>query len=212
MIYSMRAGAAEADPVGGLSCVRRNRGKHVTMKKTVWLAVFLALIALAGYRAQAAEEPTYMEMIQGKTRIITDATELIKKDKRNAEAYYARGGAHLDLGQIYKMMFGQAYSTEQDSLIKAEFEAAVSDFSAAIDLKPDLVHAYVMRGMAYGQMKLSAAAVADFTRAIGIDPNSGYAYYARGREYWANGDYLKAKEDYDKAVELDPQWKDNFYR
>jgi tetratricopeptide (TPR) repeat protein len=182
------------------------------MKKTVRFGLILALIGLAAYPAVAAEEPTFMEQIQERNKIISESTERITKDKDDFDAYYARGTAHFQLGQIYIIIYNPTYSKDQNAMIKAELEAAVADFSKVVDLKADFVQAYIMRGMAYGQMKLSAAAVADFTHAIGLDPKNGYAYYGRGREYWATGDYLKAKEDYDKAVELDPQWKDNFYR
>jgi tetratricopeptide (TPR) repeat protein len=182
------------------------------MRKTLWFCVLSSVIALAAAGGFAAEEPTYLDQIKGNTTLINDATERIKKDKDDVEAYYVRGGSHFHLGQIYIMMYGPTYTHDQNKVIKDEFDAAVSDFTAVVDKKPDLLQAYIMRGMSYGQMGLSAAAIADFTHVITVDPKNGYAYYARGREYWAQGDYLKAKEDYDKAVELDPQWKDNFYR
>jgi tetratricopeptide (TPR) repeat protein len=178
------------------------------MKKTVLFVFISAAIIASACLAHAAEEPTFTELIQAETAIITKTTELIKKDKDDCGAYYMRGDAHFRLGQIYIALYG----AKRNEMIKEEFEAAVADFSAAVTIKPDLLQAFIMRGMAYGQLKLTAAAVADFTHVIQADPKNGYAYYARGREYWANGDYLKAKEDYDKAVELDPQWKDNFYR
>lgn len=182
------------------------------MKKVVWFGFLLAIVPFLVCPARSAEEPTYMEQIQADTTVIAEATERIKKDKDDFEAYYTRGSAHFQLGQIYIIMYSPAYSQDQNKVIKSAFEAAVTDFSAVVKIKPDFVQAFVMRGMAYGQMGLSAAAVADFTHAIGLDPQNGNAYYARGREYWATGDYLRAKEDYDKAVKLDPQWKDNFYR
>lgn len=181
------------------------------MKKTAWFGLFLLMVMSAVYPVCAAEGPTYMEQIQARNTIIAEATERITQDKKDVDAYYARGSAHRELGQIYILMYG-GYSKDQNSVIKAEFENAVADLTAAIDLKPDLLNAYISRGMAYGQLGLSAAAVADFTHAIDLDPKNARAYYARGLEYWEAGDYLKAKEDYDKAVELDPQWKDNFYR
>jgi tetratricopeptide (TPR) repeat protein len=182
------------------------------MKKTVLLGLVFTVITIAAYYVNAAEEPTYMERIQANTAVITEATELIKKDKDDFEAHYARGGAHFQLGQIYIVMYSPSYTADQNKVIKGEFEAAVTDFTAVVKINPDFFQAFVMRGMAYGQMGLSAAAIADFTHVIETDPKNGYAYYARGREYWATGDYLRAKEDYDRAVELDPQWKDNFYR
>ena len=182
------------------------------MKKIIWFCFASLLVPFLAYPIHAAEEPTYMDQIQADTKVINDATERIKKNKDDAEAYYARGGSHFQLGQIYIMMYAPAYSQDQNKVIKGEFEAAVADFTVVVEKKPELLQAFIMRGMAYGQMGLSAAAVADFSHVIEVDPKNGFAYYARGREYWANRDYLKAKEDYDKAVELDPQWKDNFYK
>jgi tetratricopeptide (TPR) repeat protein len=182
------------------------------MKKVICFGLLVAVVVFGGYPARSAEEPTYMERIQADNKVIAEATELIKKNKDDFEAYYARGGAHLQLGQRYIMMYSPAYTADQNKIIKSEFEAAVADFTDVVKINPDFIQAYIMRGMAYGQMGLSAAAVADFSHVIKVDPKNGNAYYARGREYWAAGDYLKAKEDYDKAVELDPQWKDYFYR
>lgn len=182
------------------------------MKKTVLLGLVFTAITIAACCVTAAEEPTYMERIQAETTVIAGATELINKNKDDYGAYYARGGAHFNLGLIYFIMYSPAYTTDQNKVIKGEFEAAVTDFTAVVEIKPDFSWAFIKRGMAYGQMGLSAAAIADFTHVIETDPKNGYAYYARGREYWATGDYLKAKEDYDRAVKLDPQWKDNFYR
>ncbi len=182
------------------------------MKKIIWLCLSLLVVPLFARAVLAADEPTYIERIQADNKIISDATERIKKDKDDVEAYYTRGGSHFQLGQIYIMMYAPRYSQDQTKVIKGEFEAAVADFTSVIDKKPDFLQAYIMRGMAYGQMHLSAAAIADFTHVIEADPKNGFAYYALGREYWAKGDYLKAKENYDKAVEIDPQWKDNFYR
>jgi tetratricopeptide (TPR) repeat protein len=182
------------------------------MKKIVLFCLASFLIPFLAQSVHAAEERTYMDQIQFDTKVISDATERIKKDKDDIEAYYARGGSHFQLGQVYIIMYGPSYSTDQNKVIKSEFEAAVADFTVVVDKKPELLQAFIMRGMAYGQMGLSAAAVADFTHVIEVDPKNGFAYYARGREYWAKEDYLRAKEDYDKAVELDPQWKNNFYK
>jgi tetratricopeptide (TPR) repeat protein len=182
------------------------------MKKAVWFGFLLVIVPFLAHGAHAADEPTYMDRIQADTKVISAATERLKKNKDDVDAHYTRGRAHFELGQIYIIMYSPAYSKGQNSVIKSEFEAAVADFTAAVTTKPDFVQAFIMRGMAYGQMGLSAAAVSDFTHVIEIDPENGYAYYARGREYWATGDYLNAKKDYDRAVELDPQWKDNFYK
>ncbi len=184
------------------------------MKRRETILTVCLMLLLPGLLAPAwgAEEKTFMEQIEADKKVIVESTAKIEKDKKDAGALYSRGAAHFHLGQLYIVMYGPGYTQERTKAIKDEFESSAADFSSVVELRPDLLQAYVMRGMSYGQMGLSNAAVADFTHVIEVDPNNSYAYYARGREYWARRDYLKAKEDYDKAVKLDPKWKDSFYR
>ena len=184
------------------------------MKRTATIITVCLGLLFSGLvvPVRGAEEKTFMEQIEADKKVILESTAKVEKDKKDADALYSRGAAHFHLGQLYIVMYSPSYTLERTKIIKDEFESSAADFSSVIDLRPDLLQAYIMRGMSYGQMGLSNAAIADFTYVIKVDPKNSYAYYARGREYWAGRDYLKAKQDYDKAVELDPRWKDSFYR
>jgi tetratricopeptide (TPR) repeat protein len=184
------------------------------MNSRVYIALALVIAVATGavVPARAASDKTFTDKIDANKKVIAEANERLKVDKKDVAALYARGAANFTLGQIYIVMYDPTYTQEQNKIIKKQFEDAVADFTTVIDLQPDLVQARIMRGMAYGQMGLSQTAIAEFSRVIEMSPNNAQAYYARGREYWQLREYDKAKEDYEKAVELDPQWKDFFYQ
>jgi tetratricopeptide (TPR) repeat protein len=77
----------------------------------------------------------------------------------DAAAYFTRGLAHAERGDL---------------------EAAIADFSKAIDLDPKAAAAYNNRGTAYADKGNFSAALADFFRAIELNPKNAAAYYLRG--------------------------------
>jgi tetratricopeptide (TPR) repeat protein len=65
--------------------------------------------------------------------------------------------AHFDRGMAF--------------LERREYDKAINEFSEAIRLDPNYVHAYVSRGNAYGIHGAVDKAIDDFTEAIRLDPN-----------------------------------------
>jgi tetratricopeptide (TPR) repeat protein len=129
----------------------------------------------------------------------------------------ATAGAFLDRGIIFAT--------------RGDYELAIEDFTEAINLKPDLYSAWMLRGRAlYASMSkvtsvgenfstigiyenLSASteqqavydrALADFNQAIQLEPNSAKAHYERSVVYLNKGDYDRAIADCSQAIKLDP--------
>ena len=69
--------------------------------------------------------------------------------------YFQRGIAHGELGN---------------------YDAAIADYTKAIEISPNLSQAYNNRGNAYDDLKNYDAAISDFTKAIEINPNLSVAY------------------------------------
>jgi tetratricopeptide (TPR) repeat protein len=88
------------------------------------------------------------------------------------------------------------------------FDAAISDFSGAIDLDPNYAEAYYERGYCYNEASNRdySKAIADETIAIELKPDFAHAYAERGYAYFMSGgrDASVAITDCNKAVELDP--------
>ncbi|MCB0210801.1 MAG: tetratricopeptide repeat protein [Anaerolineae bacterium] len=111
--------------------------------------------------------------------------------------------------------------------IEKDQNQAISNYSKAIELDPNLVPAYVNRGVVYllpnhysikldlnnsglyvnphdsGEIEL---AIQDFTHAIELNPNFAPAYIGRGGAYQFSGDFNKAIQDFTHAIELNPNF------
>lgn len=86
--------------------------------------------------------------------------------------------------------------------MKGEYDRAIIDYDAALRLDPDLVGAYLSRGLAYTILEDYVLAIADFDDALRIDPNLARGYYHRGSTLQEMGDQEGAERDCRKAREL----------
>ena len=89
-----------------------------------------------------------------------------------------------------------------------QYDRAIADYTAAIELKPDYAEAYNNRGFAYYLKGEFERAISDYTRAIQLRPNYPKAYNSRGVVYMQGG-YGAAKSvpDFDRAIELKPDFR-----
>ena len=109
-------------------------------------------------------------------RAISDFTEAIRLDPKNAVAFGIRG---------------RAYSK------KRNVGEAIADYTEAIRLNPKDDSAFYFRGEAYRQKADYDRAIADYTEAIRLNPKDVFAsYYARGGAYVDKGDYGHAISDF----------------
>jgi tetratricopeptide (TPR) repeat protein len=127
-------------------------------------------------------------------------------------------GAHLDRGILFAG--------------RNDFEQAIEEFTAALNLDRNLSTAYMLRGRALfagvskviavgdnfsgvstystggkvssAQQQVFEKAIADFTQAIRLDPNNALAYGERGNAYADKGDYDRAIADHTRTIKLDP--------
>lgn len=104
--------------------------------------------------------------------------------KPTVETYYQRGNAQFDLGN---------------------YQAAVEDYTAALEKDSSYVAAYFNRGLAYLELNQLKAAVDDYTKAIEINSNDADAYYQRGLAYQRLKDYSAAIADYTQVIQLNPE-------
>ena len=83
---------------------------------------------------------------------------------------------------------------------------AMADYTAALELNPDLPHTYFRRGTARFERKDYAGAVEDFTSAIEGMAEPVREYNSRGAAREALGDLDGAVEDLSRAIELEPDF------
>ncbi|OXM50069.1 tetratricopeptide repeat protein [Amycolatopsis alba] len=111
-------------------------------------------------------------------------TTALRMDPEYEWAYYMRGRAYEDLGDL---------------------PAALADFERAIDLAPDDAENHLQRGMTLRRLKQYSAALSSFSRAIELDPGNGWAHTWRAMTHQRSGDHPAALADIDVAVAANPE-------
>ena len=121
----------------------------------------------------------------------------------------------IEKRRLHKNTYTEFYKgiTSQDRADSAKTEAerqkcytdAITHYTEAIDLNPELTEAYSNRGNAYTLKMDFDAAIEDFNKAIDLDPENALFYNNRGLAYFWTGDFDAAIEDYRKAIDLAPE-------
>jgi len=101
----------------------------------------------------------------------------------------------------------ELYNQGLEHVKNGDIEAAIDNFTEAIELNPDHFFAHLNRGDCFGKKHQYERAVKDYSRAIELDDRSAEAYFNRGLCYADQGKRGRAVTDYTKTIELDPQNK-----
>ena len=137
--------------------------------------------ALDAQNLNFAIPSNYLKALLGEARPAKPLSE--NSRTISAETYFLRGNAKYELGL---------------------YHAAISDYDAAIRLKPDSAGAYYNRGRAKHNLKEYFAAIADYDTVIRLKPDYAGAYNNRGAAKVKLGQYFPAISDYDMAIRLKP--------
>ncbi len=87
---------------------------------------------------------------------------------------------------------------------ESEYEQALYDFSAALELNADNYRALYYRGCTYQMMQKHEAALDDLTACLEINPYQFEPLYRRAQLYAVVGDRRKALSDCSRALKIDP--------
>ena len=87
-----------------------------------------------------------------------------------------------------------------------QYQEAIADYDAAINLKPDLASAYYFRGTVKRSLGQYKEAIEDYDIAIDLKDNFAFAYYFRGTIRGDLGEHFIAIQDYNKAIDANPDY------
>jgi len=90
---------------------------------------------------------------------------------------------------------------------EGKYEAAITEFTKAIELKYRTAYAYGKRGHALYELRNYERAQADLMKAIELAPRSAHLYVFRGNNHMAMGNNEAALSDYQKAIEIAPSYE-----
>lgn len=92
---------------------------------------------------------------------------------------------------------------ETEAEKQERYNDAITHYTKAIDLNPELAKSYYNRGVVYLDTGDFVAAIEDFKKAIVLYPEDAEAYYNRGVAYSNIDGFLPAIKDFDEAIKLD---------
>lgn len=161
---------------------------------------------------------------------IRDATEAIKADSTNVQAYWVRADSYVkkenyelavdDYNTVLRLRPGMASRLEEDGSLylpavamraqtrsdNGNYDGAIEDYNTLARLRPGIAMPYNGRAWvyAYHLKRDFDRAIADANQAIKIEPNNANYYDTRGWAYLGKGDYNSATDDFFKALKMDP--------
>ena len=86
-----------------------------------------------------------------------------------------------------------------------EYDKAITAYSQAIKLNPQLSQAVIERGQAYLMTKQFDLAQSDFTTAIELNPQNEALYWFRGLAYAGQDKHQLAIDEYNKTLRINPK-------
>jgi tetratricopeptide (TPR) repeat protein len=99
----------------------------------------------------------------------------------------------------------QPFENAGDAKAKAaNYQAAIEDYSNAINMDDRNPSAFLKRGTAHHRLQDLDKAISDFDRAIALNPNFAEAYNNRSHARFVRGRYDEALQDAEKAIALNP--------
>lgn len=101
------------------------------------------------------------------------------------------------IGQKGDSVFAYNYRATSDAKARKEFEKAVSKFTGAVELKPDLPEAYNNLGFCYRKLGDLDKSLAAYDKALAQKPDFPQAREYRGETYLALGKLDKANGELD---------------
>jgi len=123
---------------------------------------------------------------------------------RNKAKYFL----FITLFTVTAIVYGQtdidANNRGMTALKQYDYDTAVTEFTEAIRLNPNIAVYYFYRGEAYNFKEDWDKAIDDFTKAIQLNPNYAEAYASRAWAYYGLNDITNALANIDAAKQIDP--------
>jgi hypothetical protein len=98
--------------------------------------------------------------------------------------------------------YTQHYRAGDDAKVAGDYETAVKEYSAAINIIPDITRAFTIRGETYLYLGKYQEAIDDFEAAMIIDDTVVSAYAGRYLAYELLGETQKANADFEYSLTI----------
>jgi len=179
----------------------------MSLKVCLMMSIGAAMVIVAT-PSFAASWPTNDLVSQAAFNRCAYAVTAALANDNATEAAVAKCTKAADLAELNS---GRAAALSNRSVLnfqRADYNGAIADSTAALQIDSRLVEAVVNRGAAYLAMHRAGEAVADFDRALTMAPaHAEKIYFNRAMAREDMGDYKGAYLDYARAAQLAPRWE-----
>lgn len=100
----------------------------------------------------------------------------------------------------YQILGQNYYNQANIELQNGDYQAAIQNYTQALNLSPSFAEAYLGRGLAKRRLGDNQGAVDDYTKVIQLQPNNSLAYHNRGVVQAVLGRHQNALTDYTQAI------------
>jgi lipoprotein NlpI len=113
---------------------------------------------------------------------------------------------YINSGRLQGSILAQRYWERGIQYGKlGHYDKAVSDYSSAIKINPQLISAYIDRAVGYARLEKYKQAYGDLNKVLQIQPNNSRAYVTRGTLNFLVGKYQPAAADFKRYLQLNPK-------
>ncbi len=127
-------------------------------------------------------------------------------DTQPIDATVASFDKYINSGRLHGTALAQRYWERGIQYGKlGHYDKAVSDYTSAIEINPQLISAYIDRAVGYARLEKYNEAYADLNTVLQIQPNNLRAYNTRGTLNFLVGKYQNAAADFKSYLQLNPK-------
>jgi tetratricopeptide (TPR) repeat protein len=180
-------------------------GLFVLGTAAIWTAAFLASTQTYEYHT-AAGIPGYPDVITLMYRYSPTQRYLLYATMLLLPIIVARVlyAAYLTAGRRRLSLVPMHMKHGLDQLHHQHYDAAITQYTKALEIDPDVAEAYDRRGTAYYQKGDLDHALPDFNQALTLDPRSSDAFLHRALVHMARGFYDLAVVDFNMSLDIQP--------
>ncbi len=136
-------------------------------------------------------------------RLRKEVTELKKSSTRADSDKVA--GVQREYDQAVAGLSAKEITQQGQSLLREkQYPQAIEQFNKAINVDPNAITPYILRGSAFIQMKEYDKAIDNANQAVAAIPKEAASYFLRGRTYFTIKEYDKAMDDLSTVLRLRP--------
>jgi lipoprotein NlpI len=126
-------------------------------------------------------------------------------DAQPVGATVASFGKYINSGRLQGAALAQRYWERGIQYGKlGHYDKAISDYTSAIKLNPQLTNIYIDRAVGYARLEKYNEAYADLNTVLQAQPNNLRAYVTRGTLNFLVGKYENAAADFKRYLQLKP--------